>query len=98
MGEFTYQEAEDFLSDFYLGKHHIPSKIHEFDDLTRLVFLAHDRCVRVEIGNSGPGMIKIIIHKRHHRDGQPSYERHPTIETALKTWRKTWESCRTPEK
>ena len=105
--DMTLEEAEDFFSEFYLGKHHIPSKIHafgngwnvnqygslstyDFDGLTRLVFLAHDKCIRVGIGSSGPGTIKIIIYKRKNRDGDHQYDRHPTIETALEQWRKSY--------
>ena len=97
------EEAESFFSRIYLGKHHIPSKIHpygqgwcvnhygdlstfDFNTLTRLVFHAHDQCVRVEIGQSGPRMVKIAIHKRTSRTGS-MFERHPTIEEALADWR-----------
>lgn len=59
----------------------------DFDGLTRLVFLAHDRCVRVSIMSSGPRMIKIALHKRTTREGS-MFERHPTIENALAEWRK----------
>lgn len=54
----------------------------DFDYLTRLVVLAHDRCVRVEIGSSGPGRIALILHKRKGRGGDV-YSRHPTIEQAI---------------
>ena len=59
----------------------------DFDGLTRLVFLAHDRCIRAEIAGSGPAMIKLVLHKRHTREGGMSL-RHPTVETALADWRK----------
>lgn len=36
----------------------------DFDYLTRLVVLAHDACVRVEIVSSGPGRIGLVLHKR----------------------------------
>ncbi len=58
------------------------------DQLTRLVFLAHDRCVRVSILNSGPRMVRIVIHPRMGREGGFSVK-HPTIEDALAVWRKT---------
>lgn len=57
----------------------------DFDVLTRLVFLAHDRAFRVELGNGGPRRIKIIIHKRVRTGGIS--ERHPTIDEALERWR-----------
>lgn len=61
----------------------------DFDGLTRLVFLAHDRMIRVEVVPSGPRMIGLTLHKRHTRDGGMA-ERHPTIEQALATWRERW--------
>lgn len=62
----------------------------DFDDLTRLVFLAHDRCVRVSVsGDSGPRMIRICIWQRNTRSPDGAfYDRHPTIEQALEIWRK----------
>lgn len=54
----------------------------DFDYLTRLVVLAHDRCVRVEVVSSGPGHVGLELHKRFGRDGGVS-ERHPTMEQAI---------------
>ncbi len=54
----------------------------DFDDLTRLVFMAHDRCMRASIMQSGPGMVKIVVCKREGRKGS-FCSRHPTIEEAL---------------
>ena len=54
----------------------------DFDYLTRLVVLAHDACVRVEIVSSGPGRIGMVLHKRAGRTGS-SYDRHPTMEEAI---------------
>lgn len=100
----TEQEATDFFSELYMGKHHIPRggvrpfgngfsvnhigdlSTFDFDKLTRLVFLAHDRCIRVEVSNSGPRMVKISIWKRQ-REGS-MWQRHPTMEQALEQWRK----------
>ena len=53
----------------------------DFDYLTRLVVLAHDHCVRVEIMQGGPGRIGIALHRRHQRDGDIA-KRHPTLEDA----------------
>jgi hypothetical protein len=50
----------------------------DYDYLTRAVIMAHDWGVRLEIAGSGAGMIKIILHKRHAREGRMC-ERHPTM-------------------
>jgi len=57
----------------------------DFDALTRLVFMAHDRCVRVEVKGSNPGYTKIFLHKRV-REGD-MMRRHPTLEAAVEKWR-----------
>lgn len=54
----------------------------DFDYLTRLVVLAHDRCVRVEIVSSAPGRIGLVLHKRAGREGSV-WDRHPTIEESI---------------
>jgi len=59
---------------------------YDFDELTRLVIAAHDECVRVEISHSGPGLVKIRLWARDNRDGK-YYEKHPTIEEAIKAFR-----------
>jgi hypothetical protein len=59
----------------------------DFSLLTTMVFMAHDRMIRVEINPSGPGMLKWCLWKRHKREGR-MYEYHPTIQTALDTYRK----------
>ena len=58
----------------------------DFNRLTRAVVMAHDRMIRLEICPSGPGMLGITLFKRHVRKGS-MYERHPTIEDAIKTIR-----------
>jgi hypothetical protein len=52
---------------------------YDFDGLTRLVVMAHDRCIRAEICPGGPGRVGIHLHKRKMREGQ-MHERHPTME------------------
>ncbi len=54
----------------------------DFDGLTRAVLMAHDRMIRFEIVPSGPGMLGLVLHKRHNREGNMC-ERHPTIEEAI---------------
>lgn len=59
---------------------------YDFDNLTRLVFLAHDYALRVELIPRGFGYTRILFHRRQ-REGN-LYQRHPTIEDALANWRK----------
>ena len=58
----------------------------DFDYLTKLVIMAHNWCLRVAIDGSGPGMIKIILHKRHLVEGDIG-KRHPTIEQAIEKYK-----------
>lgn len=59
----------------------------DFDYMTSAVVMAHDRMIRFSILPSGPGLIRLVFHKRHSRDGD-SYKRHPTIEEATNKIRK----------
>lgn len=54
----------------------------DFDYLTRLVLLAHERCIRIEIVQGGPNRVGIVAHKRHAREGDMAV-RHPTIDQAI---------------
>ena len=54
---------------------------YDGNTLTRLVLMAHEKCIRVELLSAGLHGIKIILHKRQ-RDGR-LFERHPTIEQVL---------------
>jgi len=58
----------------------------DFNDLTRLVFVAHDQCVRAEIGARGMHTA-VMLHARDTRKG-PMHARHPMIEQALAEWRR----------
>ena len=52
--------------------------------LTRIVLTAHRMGVRIEIGPSGPGMIKLMAHARYTNDDKNSalkfWERHPSLD------------------
>ena len=61
---------------------------YDFDGLTRAVVMAHDRMIRFEIAPSGPGMLKLVLFKRHKREGDLMRERHPTLEDAAALIRK----------
>lgn len=58
----------------------------DFNLLTRLVFMAHDRCIRASVDPSGPGLIKVTLFKRHTREGSMS-QRHPTLDEAIQIYR-----------
>lgn len=51
------------------------------DGLTRLVVLAHQYAIRVEISPASPQSLKIIIHKRQ-RTGS-MFQRHPTLQEVI---------------
>lgn len=53
----------------------------DFNMLTRLVLLAHERCVRLSIIAASKGRVFIVLHPRS-RTGD-SVERHPNIEEAI---------------
>lgn len=54
----------------------------DFNLLTILVVLAHDRMIRVSIRGIGPGYMRLQFHQRNARTGSMS-ERYPTIETHI---------------
>lgn len=59
---------------------------YDFNQLTKLVLMAHDKCIRVEIIPCSPRHLKIAIWQRQ-REGSMS-QRHPTIETAIENFKK----------
>lgn len=59
---------------------------YDFNQLTRLVFMAHDKCIRVEVSPSSPRHLKIAIWKRE-RTGSMS-ERHPDLQTVIEQFEK----------
>lgn len=61
----------------------------DFNTLTTAVFMAHDRMIRLSIGSSGPGMVRMQLWKRHTRTGSTT-ERHPTIIEALEIYRRSY--------
>lgn len=57
----------------------------DFNQLTRLVFMAHDKCIRVEVYPEKKGVMRIAIWQRQ-REGSID-ARHPTLEQALNKFR-----------
>ena len=97
------EKVEAVLNDVYHGLHHLPNKLKDrgycfelnhygdlatfdFNELTILVLAAHKYCVRVSINPSGRGLVKLLFHDRKREGGFT--ERHPTIEDAIKIYRK----------
>ena len=60
---------------------------YDFDALTRLVILAHDRCYRLALSQSAPRRIRIEIWRRRGRNGDFT-QRHATIEEAIASVRR----------
>lgn len=58
---------------------------YDFDQLTQLVILCHDRCIRAEIAGASRGKTRLLFHGRQRTGGMS--ERHPAIEEAIKRCR-----------
>lgn len=56
---------------------------YDFSELTRLVVLAHEMCIRAEISQGGPRGLKISIWKRD-PEGDSMCTRHPNLEDNIK--------------
>lgn len=57
---------------------------YDFNGLTRLVFMAHQKCLRVSIMPLNFSTIKLIVHKREKEGGMT--EKHPTLSDAIKSY------------
>jgi hypothetical protein len=58
----------------------------DFNQLTRLVVLAHDMCIRADIAGLSRNYLQITFHPRTLREGRMS-ERHPTLEEHIQQLR-----------
>lgn len=77
--DWTNRYYIEFVTDVNLATFDVPQ-------LTRLVFLAHDYCVRVDVQPASPRYFRLVFHRRQ-RNGS-IFERHPTIEQAVSDWRR----------
>lgn len=59
----------------------------DFDELTRLVFLAHDLCIRVEVGARGMYGCLWLCPREASDLAVGVWEAHPTLEKAYALWR-----------
>jgi hypothetical protein len=67
-----------------------PMSTFDSDELTRLVFLAHEHALRVEVLPSGPRCLRIAATKRCRLEDAPSWplvEGHPTLDQAVGKFR-----------
>jgi|WetSurMetagenome_2_1015567.scaffolds.fasta_scaffold548445_2 hypothetical protein len=60
---------------------------YDYNMLTQAVIMAHDRAIRLQIAPGGPHRVGLIFHRRQ-REGSTS-QRHPTIEEAIATIRRS---------
>jgi len=73
---------------------------YDGDHLTRLVFLAHDLCVRVELRPHGPSYVGLVFTPRE-RDGDREQHmrdlrNHPTLDEAVAAWQSRGATARVP--
>ena len=62
------------------------------DELTRLLLLAHDRMIRVDIRAVAPRCMEIMFHQRHTRDRKLGISQwYPTMETHIAELRAHYE-------
>ena len=91
--------CKEMLAEWAGGYHHLPTvhefgtgiainwcqdlSTYDFDRLTYLVILAHRDAIRIDIASSGPRMVKIIAHKRRHKEDASErpriWEWHPSL-------------------
>jgi len=88
--------ALDVIEEVFGGEHHVfhlkwegdgckflvneQMATYDFSDLTRLVVACHDHCVRGEIRNGGPRMLRVILSPRERTHKHPDCCAHPTLE------------------
>lgn len=68
-------------SDDYIIQIAVPKDlaIWDFDELTQLVVVCHDLCLRLSVSPHGPRSLKLTFHQRDGREG-PFTHRLPTME------------------
>jgi hypothetical protein len=64
---------------------------YDFNELTKLVALAHDLCIRVQVSGHGMNALRLTFTPRD-RNADSMMRRHPTMEEALAAVRSTYQS------
>lgn len=79
-GHHHLPETKEHGSGVHINVYPDSLATFDFDRLTTLVLLAHKYAVRIEIGSSGPKMVKIIAHRRIPGGKDlKQHQRHPTL-------------------
>lgn len=97
LGEYAYGiyhldlKGVEWGNDRYIRVKVIASDLSTFDynGLTRLVILCHDRGVRMEVQPCNMRYVRLVFTRRNCRDGNIC-ERHPTIDEAIESHRKKY--------
>ena len=81
--EFLFKKKVDWSNTWHIQiSYNRDLATFDFNTLTRLVVLCHDRCIRMNIKPASPGYLYLQFWPRDGREGDVS-KRHPTIETAI---------------
>lgn len=73
--------ADDRFIEATLG--HVTLDTFDGSGMTRLVFLAHALCIRVEVEGAAPRYLRFAFTRRAGREGR-IFERHPTLASAAR--------------
>ncbi len=87
--EWRYLRQADWSADDWIEVRHRGSlSTFDFDELTRLVFLAHDYAVRLQLeAVGGPkSLLCLCFHLRQHEGDR--FQQHPRLEQAMTNWRR----------
>lgn len=84
----SHLHKTDWTHDHYIDVV-LNKELHtfDFDYLTRLVVLCHDRLLRMEVTGRAPNFLTLTFHQRKSRTGH-IYERCPTMEDHMAVIRK----------
>lgn len=75
----------DWTQDSVEVQHYGDFSTHDWNGLTRLVFLAHDLAIRAEVRPCNMQLVTVRLHPRAR--GSNLTEEHPTLEDAAARWR-----------
>jgi hypothetical protein len=95
-GIYHLSQKELFKVD-WSNSHHIELSMFssamstfDYNDLTRLVFLAHEMALRVQLSPSTHNHMRILFHERTHGPSDGKTLHHPTLDEAINLFRQTY--------